>query len=161
MPLFLLALLALPLIEIAVLIVVGSTIGVLPTIGLVILTGVLGMILLRFQGLVVLSRIRSEMGSGQIPDKTLADAAMIALAGLFLILPGFVSDVMGILLFLPPVRRFIRLMIGRRVTVLRPAGTYTDRPRPDIVDLDPADYRRTDNGKAGSSPWQIPPKNSL
>ena len=108
MPLVLLALLALPLIEIAVLIMVGSSIGVFPTIALIILTGILGTILLKIQGFSVLSRIRTEMERGEAPDKSLADAAMIAIAGLFLILPGFVSDVIGLALFLPPVRAFDR-----------------------------------------------------
>lgn len=158
LPFLLLALLALPLIEIAVLIMVGSSIGVLVTIGLVILTGILGMVLLRLQGFSVLSRIRNEMDRGQVPDKSLADAAMIALAALFLILPGFVSDVVGILLFLPPVRAFLRSVIGKRVTIVRASGRARSGSEHDVVDLDPAEYRRTGSGPNGSSPWQIPPK---
>lgn len=158
MPLLLLALLALPLIEIAVLILVGSSIGVFPTIGLIILTGVLGTILLRIQGFSVLSRIRTEMERGEVPDKSLADAAMIALAGLFLILPGFVSDVIGLALFLPPVRAMIRSMIGKRVTIVRTAGGPGRRQSPDVVDLDPDEFRRTGPGEPGASPWQLPPK---
>jgi UPF0716 protein FxsA len=161
LPFVLLALLALPLIEIAVLIMVGSSIGALATIGLIILTGVLGTILLRLQGFTVLSRIRSDMDRGQVPDKSLADAAMIALAGLFLILPGFVSDVIGILLFLPPVRALIRSMIGKRVTIVRASGRTRASSDPDVVDLDPAEFRRTDSGPNGTSPWQIPPKDQL
>lgn len=154
MPYILLALLSLPLIEIAVLILVGSHIGVLATIGLIIATGFLGMLLLRIQGFAVLSRIRSEMDRGHLPDKSLADAAMIALAGLFLIIPGFVSDIIGLLLFLPPVRSLIRAAIGRRVTIVRQS-----RPgRPDVVDLDPEDYRRTDGDPGGPSPWRLPPE---
>lgn len=158
MPLFILALLALPLIEIGVLIMVGSSIGVFATIGLVILTGVLGTILLRIQGFSVLTRIRHDMDRGEAPDKSLADAAMIAVAGLFLILPGFVSDVIGLLLFLPPVRAFIRSMIGKRVTIVRAAGRARHRQQPDVVDLDPAEFRRTGPGGNAASPWQIPPK---
>ncbi len=153
MPFLLLAILSLPLIEIAVLIFVGSNIGVFPTIGLIILTGFLGMLLLRIQGFAVLSRIRTEMDNGQIPDKSMADAAMIALAGVFLIIPGFVSDIIGILLFLPPVRALIRAAIGRRVTVVRSSSDM----RPDVVDLDPADYHRTDSNPDAPSPWRLPP----
>lgn len=155
MPLLLLALLSLPLIEIAVLIMVGSSIGVFPTIGLIILTGVLGTILLRIQGFSVLSRIRTEIERGEAPDKSVADAAMIALAGLFLILPGFVSDVIGLALFLPPVRALIRSMIGKRVTIIRRSGR---QQRPDVVDLDPADFRRTGTGGNDPSPWKTLPK---
>ncbi len=153
----LLPILLLPLIEIAVLILVGSSIGVLATIGLIIFTGFLGMVLLRIQGFAVLAKIRADMERGQTPDKSLADAAMIALAGVFLIIPGFVSDIIGILLFLPPVRSMIRSAIGRRVTIVRSGASI----RPDVVDIDPADYRRTDPGADLSSPslpspWRSP-----
>ncbi len=144
----LLPILLLPLIEIAVLILVGSSIGILATIGLIILTGFLGMALLRIQGFAVLAKIRADMQRGQAPDKSLADAAMIALAGLFLIIPGFLSDIIGILLFLPPVRALIRSAIGRRVSIVRSGAGI----RPDVVDLDPADYRRTDPNADLSSP---------
>ncbi len=152
MPFLLLAILSLPLIEIAVLIFVGSNIGVFPTIGLIILTGFLGMLLLRIQGFAVISRIRTEMDSGQIPDKSMADAAMIALAGVFLIIPGFVSDIIGILLFMPPVRALIRTAIGKRVTIVR----SNSGAQPGVVDLDPADYHRTDSNPDASSPWRLP-----
>ena len=153
---FLLPILLLPLIEIAVLILVGSSIGVLPTIGLIIVTGFLGMALLRIQGFAVLSKLRADLDRGQAPDKSLADAAMIAMAGVFLIIPGFVSDIIGILLFLPPVRALIRASIGRRVTVVRSRA----RAQPDVVDLDPAEFRRTDSAAKSSSdpasPWRLP-----
>ena len=151
-----LLILLLPLIEIAVLILVGSSIGVLATIGLIVLTGFLGMALLRVQGLAALAKIRAEMERGQAPDKSLADAAMIALAGVFLIIPGFVSDVIGILLFLPPVRALIRSAIGRRVTVVR---SGMRRPA-DVVDLDPADYRRSDS-EADSHPFRQLPRDKV
>ncbi len=152
MPLLLLAILSLPLIEIAVLIFVGSNIGVFPTIGLIIFTGFLGVMLLRIQGFAVLARIRSEMDRGQIPDKSMADAAMIALAGVFLIVPGFVSDIIGILLFLPPVRALIRAAIGKRVKIVR-TGAST---RPDVVELDPGEYHRTDTHPDAPTPWKLP-----
>ncbi|MGB8817854.1 MAG: FxsA family protein [Rhizobiaceae bacterium] len=158
MPFVLIAILALPLIEIAVLIMVGSTIGVFATIGLIILTGILGLVLLRVQGFSVLTRIRSEMERGQIPDKSLADAAMITIAGIFLMIPGFVSDVIGILLFLPPVRALILSMIGKRVTVVRPGRWQNSAQGPDIVELDPGDFRRNDVSPDTSSPWRLPPK---
>jgi UPF0716 protein FxsA len=152
LPYILLALLSLPLIEITVLILVGSSIGVFPTIGLIILTGLLGIVLLRVQGFAVLSRIRHDMDRGLVPDKSLADAAMIALAGVLLMIPGFVSDIIGILLFLPPVRVLIRRAIGRRVTIVRTGA----RARADVVDLDPEDYHRTDADRDGTSPWRLP-----
>ncbi len=157
LPLILLALLCLPLIEIAVLITVGSKIGVLATIGLVIFTGFLGSYLLRSQGLSAFSKLRREMEAGRAPDKQLADAAMIVVAGIMLIIPGFVSDLIGIALFVPFVRNWIVKSLAGRVTVVRPAGRY----RETVVDLDADEYHQVDENAAkgprnGTSPWRLP-----
>ena len=83
------ALIALPLLEIATFVAVGSQIGVLATVGLVILTTVLGGALLRIQGFGVLGRIREEVEAGRTPGRELAHGVMIVLAGVLLLLPGF------------------------------------------------------------------------
>lgn len=84
-----LLLLALPLIEIALFILVGRAIGVLPTLGLVILAVVVGGFVLRQQGLGVLNRMRTNMQTGTLPGQTLFDGMALALAAVFLIIPGF------------------------------------------------------------------------
>ncbi len=155
MRLILLALLCLPLIEIAVLIMVGSKIGVLATIALVIFTGFLGSYLLRSQGLSAISKLRREMESGQAPDKQLANTAMIVVAGVMLIIPGFVSDLIGIALFIPFVRSRIIQLLARRVTIVRPGA----RTREKVVDLEAGEYHRTDGDDSTAnetSPWRIP-----
>jgi UPF0716 protein FxsA len=152
----LLVLLSLPLLEIGVLVAVGSKIGVLATIGLVILTGMLGTFLLRVQGFSAFARLQNELRSGKAPERELANAAMIMLAGVFLIIPGFISDIIGLLLFLPPVRALVIKAMASRVTVVRPGPFGRDN----VVDLDSDEFRRTDDDENensnGASPWRLP-----
>ncbi|QDZ12178.1 FxsA family protein [Devosia ginsengisoli] len=143
---FVLGLIALPIIEIAVLIKVGQTIGLLPTLALIIGAAILGGLLLRQQGLSVLTQMRDNVNTGRMPGRTIADAMMIGLASLFLVLPGFLSDVVALALLLPPVRSWIYAALARRVTVVDTTTTYR-RHDPSsgriegAIDLDEDDYR--------------------
>ena len=103
--LFLLLFVSVPLVELFFLIQVGSEIGALPTIGLTILTAVLGASLVRIQGFGVLLRVREAADRGEVPALELLNGALILLAGLLLLLPGFVTDAVGFLLLVPPLRR--------------------------------------------------------
>src|SRR5210317_1004594 len=94
-------LLLVPIMEIGVFIVVGGEIGVLWTIGLVFFTAVLGTILLRIEGFRTFARIRDKMNSGEIPGQELVNGAMILVAGVLLLTPGFVTDAIGFGLFVP------------------------------------------------------------
>ena len=152
-------LLALPLAEIASFVIVGREIGVLATIGLVFLSGFMGMFLLRQQGFGVMGRIRAEIEAGRDPGRELAHGLMILLAGILLLIPGFVTDIAGILLFIPPVREFAWRMIRRRVDFrtdfpMARAGFRRSRGAP-TIDLDERDYSRTSNPTSSpSSPWR-------
>lgn len=149
-----LLLLALPLLEIAGFVLVGSEIGVLSTIGLVLLSAVLGSILLRVQGFGVMTRIRTEMEAGRDPSKELANGAMIVLAGILLVIPGFISDIVGILLFLPPVRALAWRFLSKRVRFTSDFGGFARRSGPaggKTIDLDEDDFSRQPNPK---SPWR-------
>ena len=116
MPLLLLLLfIGLPLIEVYFLIKVGSVIGALPTIAMAILTAILGTWLVRHQGFGVLMRVRDAAARDQVPALELLDGALILVAGLFLLLPGFLTDIVGFLLLIPPLRR---LLISRYVHIL-------------------------------------------
>ena len=106
LPLIPLIILALPLVEIATFIGVGSQIGVLTTLGLIFASAFLGIILVRVQGFHTIQRIRAELDSGGSPGRDLVHGMMIVVAGILLIIPGFVTDAIGLLLFLPPVRDF-------------------------------------------------------
>ena len=110
-----LGLLAIPLVEIGVFIEVGGRIGLWPTLATVVLTAVAGTGLLRHQGMATLARAHSSMRTGQVPLAELFDAVCLAVAGLLLLTPGFVTDITGGLLFVPQVRGTLRRLIARRL----------------------------------------------
>lgn len=150
-PLLPLILVLLPALEIATFIAVGRAIGVLATLGLVFLTSMAGILLLRAQGLGVLERLRKAMQAGESPEKPLVHGAMIVIAGMLLVIPGFITDAIGFLLFIPAVRDLTWSLAGRHV-----ARTGTTHRRPGsrrdgkTIDLDADDYSSTPNP---SSPW--------
>ena len=151
------------LLEIAVFILVGDAIGVLPTLGLILLSGVVGVGLMRVQGFGVIARMRSEQASGRVPGREVLHGFMILLAGILLLLPGFVTDVFGLLLFIPAVRNGVWNLIKNRLTVVTSVRGFggrrgpADRAGNRVVDLDDAEFHRTEprspNTTAGSSPW--------
>ncbi|SON53546.1 Suppressor of F exclusion of phage T7 [Hartmannibacter diazotrophicus] len=135
--------LLLPAIEIAVFIIVGAKIGVLATLGLVAAGILIGGALLRSQGIRVLTRLRSEMDAGRIPGTELVEGALLAVAALMVLTPGFVTSGLGFLLLVPPIRHAIASTIQSRMTVtVATRGTTGGgfRRRDGVVDLDPEDY---------------------
>jgi UPF0716 protein FxsA len=157
-----------PVLEITVFIMVGSRIGVLPTILLVLATAVAGATLLRVQGFGVLARIRMQMEAGGLPGRELGNGAMILAAGLLLLTPGFITDTIGLLLFVPAVRDRIWQLLVSRVSVVAngfPGGLSggpgggprgdrgNGRPRDGVVDLEPGEFTGTTAGKHKDSPW--------
>ena len=103
-----------PLLELALLIKIGRLIDVGPTIGLVVITGIIGAWLARHEGLRTLTRIRSELSAGQLPGNEMIDALLILVAGVFLVTPGVVTDGIGFLLLIPPVRALMRNYLKAR-----------------------------------------------
>ncbi|MGE6742463.1 FxsA family protein [Allorhizobium pseudoryzae] len=145
----------LPLLEIAGFVIVGNWLGLWPTLGLVMLSGFAGIVLLRLQGLSLLREINEEGRQGRVPGKAIVSGAMIVVAAILLIIPGFVSDIVGILLFLPPVRQLLWDLIGRNVVVrTQYAGGGYPGARgggdPRTIDLDEGDFERKPDP---SSPW--------
>jgi UPF0716 protein FxsA len=121
----LLALLALfilvPLAELYVILKVGDAIGALWTILLLAADSVLGSLLLRAQGRSVWRRFNAALGEGKMPHREVIDGVLVIFGGAFLITPGFITDVVGLLLLVPPTRAVIRRVLvsrlGRRVVV--------------------------------------------
>lgn len=111
------AIIAVPVVEIALFIQSAHWIGILPTIALAIGAGILGMALLRRQGLEVLLRTRTQMDRGEVPVGEVFDGVCLALAGVLLVLPGFLSDFVALALLLPPVRMALRGLLLARMTV--------------------------------------------
>jgi UPF0716 protein FxsA len=144
----LLALIALflvvPFVELYIILeVVGPALGAPLTIGLLALDSVIGALLFKSQGRSVWRRFNRTMSEGRVPHREVVDGVLVIFGGAFLITPGFVTDIAGILLLLPPTRAVIRRLlirrIGRRVVVAEPqrrydvegsAREYDDAPQP-------------------------------
>lgn len=105
---------AVPLIEIYLLIQVGSVIGPLLTILLVLLTAVIGVTLLRQQGLATLNKVQAQMQHGELPASGLLEGMLLFFAGALLLTPGFFTDTIGFLLLVPPLRKAIALWLLER-----------------------------------------------
>jgi len=101
----LLVFIAFPLLEIALLIKVGQTIGVWPTILILIAAAVLGILVVRQQGLSMVSRAFAAMNEGKPPIGPVFDSFVVIMAGFLLMIPGLLTDVVGLLLLIPPIRR--------------------------------------------------------
>lgn len=128
-PLILLLLIATPFLEITSFIVVGGWIGVLPTLGLLVLSMTLGMALLRGRGLGALARGRGAINPARMAAE-LGDTLFLALAGLLFLIPGFFTDLLALPLLLPPVRALLMVVALRRLTVVASAGVAGIHPDP-------------------------------
>ncbi len=133
--------LGLPLAELYVLLQVASGIGVLETIGVLVAVSVVGGWLVRREGVGVLRRIQRSLAAGDLPQRDVVDGGLILLAGALLVTPGFITDVLGILLLLPPTRAMFRAValraLARRARLVvagsmpGPFGPFgTGRPGP-------------------------------
>lgn len=146
-------LLIIPLMEIGVFIAVGSQIGVFATLGMVVLTALIGSILLRVQGFGLVTRMRSEIDQGRMPGRDLVHGVMILAAGILLLTPGFVTDTLGFLLFVPALRDLVWRFVRSRIQVVSATQTrYETRRTYDTrtIDLSEEDYSE---GSDPNSPW--------
>ena len=105
-----------PIVELALLIELGSHIGSLSTVALVVTTGTAGAALTRSQGLLVFQRLRSSIGQGQSPGDALIDGVLILAGGLLLLTPGILTDGLGFSALLPPSRRLIRSALKEAIS---------------------------------------------
>lgn len=150
--LILMALLAVPLVEIAVFVEVGERIGAWNTVLAVILTSAAGLWLLRLQGLHTLRRVQESLARNVFPVGELFDGLCLLAAGALLMLPGFVTDAIGLLLFVPPFRRLLRyglwLMLsrsGRTEVWINGEEVSPARPRRDGRKTIEGDYREIES----------------
>ena len=123
-----------PLVEIYVLIQVGQVIGAWWTIGLLVLDSLIGSWLVKREGGRTWRALRTTLSSGGMPARELADGALVLIGGTLMLTPGFVTDVLGILLVVPVTRPFFRRVLTRVVTerlvVAHAGGPVRRRPRP-------------------------------
>lgn len=106
---------AVPLVELAILLQVAQVIGLMPTIALVVTTGVAGAALARHQGLRAFLAVQQELASGRLPGRSLLDGLSILVGGAFLLTPGILTDIAGFSLLVPLSRRWLQGVVKRRL----------------------------------------------
>ena len=140
MPLLLLIIIfiVVPIAELYVIWQVGEAIGVVPTLLILAADSVIGSLLLKSQGRAVWRRFSETMAAGRVPHREVLDGVLVIFGGAFLITPGFLTDVLGILLLLPPTRALMRGLVVRALRgrvvleVAGAAGRRTRRTRYDV-----------------------------
>ncbi|WP_439122079.1 FxsA family protein [Marivita sp.] len=147
------AFLLVPLIEIGLFIQIRGLIGLWPTLGIVILTAILGTYLVRSQGIMAINNLRNSFSRLEDPSEHLAHGAMILFSGALLLTPGFFTDAVGFLLLAPPVRSALISYMRKHINVQRfemgpqpdPFGdNQPHRPRDTVID---GDYQEVSNPK--------------
>ena len=126
----LLALIAVPIIEIAVFLEVGGRIGALNTILMIVITAMIGTWLLRSKGLQTLQRAQQSLNQNVFPVTEVFDGLCLLVAGGLLLTPGFVTDVVGFLLFAPAIRKFLREIAWSYLARSGQARTWTNAENP-------------------------------
>lgn len=168
--LILFMLIAVPILEIAVFIEVGGSLGIAATLAIVLLTAIAGTILLRHQGLATLARVRKSLQQGRLPMAEVFDGLCLLLAGALLLTPGFITDSVGLLLFYPPFRNLLRHALGRYLAAsgrinmtVSGSGMKTNGDSPvidgeyrDVTSEDPSD---DDRSNRRNGPGLPPPRN--
>ncbi len=127
-----------PLLELVLLVQLGQWIGLWPTLGIVVLTGVAGATLARMEGMRTLWSFRGELARGRLPSQAIFDGLAILVGGALLLTPGLLTDVVGFSLLLPPPRRWIQGRIRRRLEEqIRDGAFNISVIRPFPMDDDP------------------------
>lgn len=125
--------LVVPIAELIVIVQVGQAVGVLNTIGLLILMSLVGGWLMKREGIGVVRRIQLQVQRGEVPGRELVDAFLILFGGALMLTPGFLTDVLGMALLLPPVRAGVRRVLARRFRM--EVASRGGVAGPDVIDL--------------------------
>ena len=130
---------AIPIVEIYVIIQVGEAIGALWTIALLVADSILGSVLMRAQGRVAWRRFNEAVGVGRVPGREVVDGVLVIFGGALLLTPGFITDIFGLIFLIPPTRVLVRRLLVRRATlgmfrVATPGGREPSNGRPRDVD---------------------------
>ena len=138
---------AVPVVELVLLIEIGQRVGTIATVGLIIGTGIVGASLARQQGISTLARLRNDLDAGQLPAEPIVDGVLILLAAVVLITPGVLTDLVGFLCLVPAFRRWLQRFLKRRferavqeaaVGVTKASVVAGDRSRqPSMKDVTP------------------------
>ncbi len=134
--------LIIPMVEIYLLIQVGSVIGALPTVFLVVFTAVLGALLLRYQGLITLQNFQSAMGQGKLPALEMLEGMVLLVAGALLLTPGFFTDAIGFAGLIAPLRRSAIKWFLKSKSIRRTPPPTGGRRGPQTIE---GEYHREDD----------------
>ena len=150
-----------PAAELYVIFKVGDAIGLPLTFAILVADSLLGSVLLKTQGRAVWNRFTENMNAGRIPHREVVDGVLVIFGGAFLITPGFLTDIVGVLLLLPPTRPLFRGIVQRRLGARALQATVPRRGRPDwdvdgtATEREPADFElppRTGERRVGRRP---------
>jgi UPF0716 protein FxsA len=119
-----------PLAELYVIFQVGDAIGIVPTLAILVADSLLGSWLLKSQGRAVWRRFNETLGEGRVPHREIVDGVLVIFGGAFLITPGFITDVVGVLLLLPPTRALFRRQLQKRLELRAVSSVGRTRRRP-------------------------------
>ncbi|MCQ4296895.1 membrane protein FxsA [Pseudomonas stutzeri] len=152
MRIFFVLFLLFPLAELYVLIKVGSSIGALATILLLVLSGIAGVLLLRLAGFATAWRARERLARGELPEREMLQGLMMAIGGGLLFLPGFISDVLALIVLFPPTRNFLFRQINRRIEArMRRQRAFSDdlqaRANPQRPNVIEGEWERNDRDR--------------
>ncbi|MET0275213.1 MAG: FxsA family protein [Acidimicrobiia bacterium] len=144
-------LLLLPIVELVVMIQVGQWLGGFEMLALLVMCTFLGVWIVKHQGVGAWRRIRADLAVGRVPAARLIDGGLILAAGVMFIIPGFVTDLIAVLLLLPPVRALVRNALARRwqVSPVAVTTTTTTTMRGDALDVDSRPHTSNDRHELG------------
>ncbi len=125
-PILLILFIVVPIIEIGLFIQVGGFLGVWPTIALVLITAMVGASLVRSQGIRTLLNVQSRLQKGQLPAQQILEGVLLAVAGVLLLTPGFMTDALGMVVLLPIPRAMLAKYLMARV-VVKGVGVFSNR----------------------------------
>ncbi len=128
-----------PIIELSLLIRLAKAISLGPTLGIVILTGIVGAALARAQGVSAWNKVQRDLADGRMPTSEIVDALLIFIAGVVLITPGLITDVIGFTLLIPPARKIFKAKLAShfqsRMVFIHPGATDPYTAADDFIDV--------------------------
>lgn len=120
-----------PVIEIALFMQIGGLVGFWPTISIVLVTAFCGATLVREQGIQTLMSVQNKMQSGQMPAQEIVEGVLLAVAGILLLTPGFLTDFLGFILLFKPSRVMVALKLMQHVKVQTVGGGFSAQTKED------------------------------
>jgi UPF0716 protein FxsA len=152
-----------PIAEIYVIIQVGEAIGLVPTVVLLLADAILGSMLLRYQGRAAWIRFNRALAEGRLPHKEVFDGVLVIMGGALLLTPGFLTDILGLILLIPPTRALVRAassrFVRRRLSLGEAVWSFGASQRPPRTRRDPGSPPPPRRGPGPEDPfsWEEPP----